>query len=186
LVAFEFSGRVREAFKKKGWDAWSIDIQQTEILSGKHLMFNIYNHVEWIKDMKFDLLIAHPPCTYTAITGNRWYKDSVERQMGIAKFVFWDMFEDIPMRCVEHPVSIISSQHRKPDQYVQPWEFGHGETKKTGLWLTNLPKLKPTNIVDGREPKVWLMGPSPTRKNDRSRTYQGIADAMAEQWGNGL
>lgn len=182
LVAFEFSGRVRDAFEKKGWDAWSFDLQETESKNkSQHIKTDIYNYIDILKQKEFDLLIAHPPCTYTALSGNRWYVGTIERAEAVRKFAFWDRF-DIPKRCIEHPVSVVSSQYRKPEQYIQPYEHGHGEIKKTGLWLTNLPKLLPSNEVAGRETKIHMMTPSPTRKNDRSRTYQGIADAMAEQW----
>ncbi len=178
LIACEFSGIVREAFRKRGFDAWSCDLLPTEIL-GPHLQADV---LSIINSGKWDLMIAHPPCTYTAVTGSRWYKDDPRRQEGVDFFM--KLYNaDIPHIAVEHPVSVVSGRFRKPDQYIQPWEFGHGETKKTGLWLKNLPKLKPTNIVNGRHPRVWLEPPSKDRWKNRSRTYQGVANAMADQWG---
>ena len=131
-------------------------------------------------------MIAHPPCTDLAVSGAKFFKEKRAdgRQQRALEFVQKLLDAPIPMIALENPVSVISTYIRKANQYVQPWMFGHGETKKTGLWLKGLPLLRPTNIVEGREQKVWLMGPSPDRWKDRSRTYQGIADAMAEQWGS--
>ena len=172
---------MREAFKKRGHDAWSCDLLETEI-PGQH----IHGMVESVlmgQDHKWDLLIAHPPCTHLAVSGARWFKNKKIEQENALTFVSYLLQRTIPMIALENPISIISSRIRKPDQIVQPWQFGHGETKATCLWLKNLPKLQPTNIVEGREGKVWKMPPSPNRWKERSRTYQGIADAMAEQWG---
>lgn len=175
LVACEFSGRVRDAFKRRGHDAYSCDLRAS--VGGPHILSDVLDHLAG-----WDLIIAHPPCTHTCVSGNGPYAGTPERLAGIE---FFRRFLDAPCEkiCVEHPVSVISTAIRRPDQYIQPWMFGHGETKKTGLWLKNLPKLKPTNIVEGREQRIWKMGPSPTRSKERSITYQGIADAMAEQWG---
>lgn len=131
----------------------------------------------------WDLMIAHPPCTHLAVSGSKWFKNKVAEQSEALDFVRKLMDAEIPMICIENPVSVISSRIRKPDQIIQPWQFGHGETKKTCLWLKGLPKLAPTNIVAGREPRVHHMPPGPNRWKDRSRTYEGIAAAMAEQWG---
>ena len=128
-------------------------------------------------------MIAHPPCTHLAVSGARWFKDKQKEQEEALDFVRTLLDAPIPRIALENPVSVISTHIHKPDQIIQPWMFGHGETKATCLWLKNLPKLEPTNIVDGREGKVWKMAPGPNRWKDRSRTYQGIADAMAEQWG---
>ena len=179
LIACEFSGIVRDAFLKKGFNAWSCDLLPTESDDEHHLTGDVLN---WL-DEDWDLMIGHPPCTYTSVTGSRWYKNDPRRQEGVEFFktLFNAPIEHIAL---EHPVSVVSGRFRKPDQYIQPWEHGHGETKKTGLWLKNLPLLKPSNIVDGRHPRVWLEPPHPDRWKRRSRTYQGIADAMAEQWGN--
>ena len=130
----------------------------------------------------WDLMVAHPPCTYLAVSGSRWWKDRQQEQEEALEFVQLLMDADIPSIAIENPVSCISTRIKKPSQYIQPWMFGHGETKKTCLWLKNLPLLTPTNIVNGREPKtVWKMS-GKDRWKKRSLTYQGIADAMGEQW----
>ena len=133
--------------------------------------------------MGWDLMIAHPPCTHLAVSGARWFKEKQVEQAAALQFVRQLMAAPIARIAIENPVSIISSNIRKPDQIIQPWQFGHGETKATCLWLQNLPKLVPTKIVEGRQAKVHRMSPGPNRWRERSRTYQGIADAMAEQWG---
>jgi len=177
LIACEFSGTVREAFKAKGHDAWSCDLLETEI-PGQHIVGDV---LEILND-GWDLMIAHPPCTHLAVSGARWFKNKAAEQNSALYFVRVLLDSHIPRIALENPISIISSKVRKPDQIIQPWQFGHGETKATCLWLKNLPLLKPTNIVDGREAKVHKMPPSPDRWKLRSKTYQGIADAMAEQW----
>ena len=179
LVACEYSGRVREAFRKKGHDAWSCDILPSEDNSPYH----IQQDVKDILSDKWDMLIAHPPCTHLAVSGARWFKDKVEEQEEAIAFFLHLANSPIERVAIENPVSIMSTRYRKPDQIIQPWMFGHGETKATCLWLKNLPLLTPTDIVDGRYPAVHKMGPSPDRWKNRSRTYQGIADAMANQWG---
>jgi hypothetical protein len=128
-------------------------------------------------------MIAHPPCTHLAVSGARWFKDKVTEQAEALDFVRRLMNVHIDRICIENPVSIISSRIRKPDQTIQPWQFGHGETKRTCLWLKGLPKLVPTDIVDGRDQRIWKLPPSPDRWKIRSATFQGIADAMANQWG---
>ena len=177
LIACEFSGVVREAFKAKGWDAWSCDILPTEI-PGQHIQDDVLIHL----NEDWDLLIGHPPCTDLAVSGARWFKGKELKQDFALAFVKHLMWADIPKIAIENPVSIISSKIRKPDQIIQPWQFGHGETKKTCLWLKNLPLLKPTNIVSGREARVHKMSPGPNRWKERSRTFTGIADGMASQW----
>jgi len=177
LVACEFSGIVREAFKKRGWDAWSCDLLDTEI-QGQHLR----NHVEDIINDGWDIMIAHPPCTHLAVSGARWFKDKKKEQEDALRFVQFLMDAPIERICIENPISIISSRIRKPDQIIQPWQFGHGEVKATCLWLKNLPLLKPSKVVDGREARVHKCSPSLNRWKERSRTYTGIAEAMAEQW----
>lgn len=179
LIACEFSGTVRQAFAKRGHYAMSCDLLPSEII-GNHYIGDVME----IIDAGWDLMIAHPPCTHLAVSGARWFADKKLEQEDALEFVRKLLNANIPRIALENPVSIISTRIRKPDQYVQPWQFGHGETKKTGLWLKNLPLLVPTNIVDGRTQAVHKMGPSPTRWKDRSRTYQGIAEAMAEQWGS--
>lgn len=128
-------------------------------------------------------MIAHPPCTHLAVSGARWFKDKQVQQLASLEFVEDLLAAPIPKIALENPISIISSKIRKPDQIIQPWQFGHGETKATCLWLKNLPKLTPTNIVEGREARIHKMPPGPDRWKERSRTFEGIAKAMAEQWG---
>lgn len=178
LVACEFSGVVRAAFTKQGHNAVSCDMLETEI-PGKHIQGDVRNHL----DENWDLMIAHPPCRYLAVSGARWFKDRHQEQIEALNFVRKLMNAPIPQICIENPVSVISTQIRKPDQIIQPFMFGHGETKKTCLWLKNLPELKPTKLVEGREGRVWSESPGKDRWKRRSRTYQGIADAMAQQWG---
>lgn len=178
LIGCEYSGRVRDAFIAKGHEALSCDLLDTEV-EGPHYKGNVFD----IINDGWDLMIAHPPCTHLAVSGARWWKDKQQEQLDALAFVQALMNAPIPRIAIENPVSIISSRIRKPDQYVQPWQFGHGETKKTGLWLKNLPLLQPTNIVEGREAKVHKMPPGPNRWKERSRTYSGIAAAMADTWG---
>lgn len=180
-VICEFSGTVRDAFARLGHDATSFDLLPSET-PGKHIQGDVRGmSMDYWK--KFELAICHPPCTHLAVSGARWFKDKKQEQAEALEFVHWLMILPIPMIAIENPISIISSRIRKPDQIIQPWQFGHGETKATCLWLKNLPLLEPTNIVDGREPKVHHMPPGPDRWKERSRTYKGIAEAMAEQWG---
>lgn len=184
LVACEESGVVREAFAKLGHDAWSVDLQPTRI-PGKHYQGSIWDMEHYLGPIEgFDLVIAHPPCTALAVSGNRWYSGTKEREEAV-EFVerIWQW--PVKMLAIENPVGVLSSKSKilpKP-YYIHPWQFGHGETKKTGLWTRGLPKLQPTNIVEGREQRIWKMAPGPDRAKERSVTYQGIADAMAEQWG---
>ena len=179
LVACEYSGVVRDAFLKQGHNAISCDLLPTE-QPGPHYEGNVLD----ILDNGWDLMIAHPPCTHLAVSGARWFKDKQQEQKEALDFV--RILLDAPIKhiALENPVSVISSKIRKPNQIIQPWQFGHGETKKTCLWLKNLPPLQPTNIVEGREQRIWKLPPSKDRWKLRSITYQGIADAMAEQWGN--
>lgn len=178
LIACEYSGTVRDAFIANGHDAMSCDLLPTD-KNGPHYQGSVFD----IINGGWDLMIAHPPCTHLAVSGARWFKDKINEQKEALDFVRKLMECDIPKICIENPISIISSRIRKPDQIIQPWMFGHGETKATCLWLKGLPKLVPTNIVEGREPKVHLLPPSPDRWKIRSKTYDGIAKAMAEQWG---
>lgn len=181
-VICEFSGIVREAFKRKGHEAVSFDLLDTEI-PGEHIRCDIRDFQRGFYKT-FDIAICHPPCTHLAVSGARWFKEKQKEQKEALEFVRWLM--DLPVKriAIKNPISIISSHIRKPDQIIQPWQFGHGETKATCLWLKNLPLLKPTNIVYGRENRVHRMPPGPDRWKERSRTYQGIAEAMAEQWGS--
>ena len=178
LIACEFSGIVRDAFIARGHDAWSCDLLPTE-KPGPH----IERDIQKVIDGKWDMAICHPPCQHLAVSGARWFKEKhFEQKMAIDFFMFMVNLP-IPKVAIENPIGIMSTIYRKPDQIVQPWMFGHGETKATCLWLKGLPKLQPTNIVDGREGRVWKMPPSKNRWKERSRTYQGIANAMAAQWG---
>lgn len=179
LVACEYSGVVRDAFRARGHEAVSCDLLPSEA-PGPHYE----GDVREIIAANWDLMIAHPPCTHLAVSGARWFKDKQQEQAEALEFVRLLLAADIPRIALENPISIISSRVRKPDQIIQPWQFGHGETKATCLWLKNLSPLRPTNIVEGREARVHKMPPSPDRWKERSRTYQGIADAMADQWGN--
>jgi site-specific DNA-cytosine methylase len=181
LVACEFSGVVREAFRKLGHDAWSCDLIPSEQGNQYHYkgdVFNILTRQAW------DLLIAFPPCTYLCVSGARWFKQRQQEQEFAVSFVKRLMKANVDKIAIENPIGVLSTKIRKPDQIIQPWMFGHGETKSTCLWLKNLPKLKPSNIVEGRETRIHHMPPSPTRGMDRSRTYKGIAEAMAKQWGS--
>jgi hypothetical protein len=180
LVACEYSGIVRNAFIAAGHDAMSCDLLPTE-QAGPHYQGDVRDALcgQW------DLMIAHPPCTHLAVSGARHFPAKVAdgRQQAALDFVRLLMAAPIPMIAVENPISIISSKIRKPDQILQPWQFGHGETKATCLWLKNLPRLIPTQIVSGREQRVHKMPPGPDRWKERSRTFIGIAAAMAAQWG---
>jgi len=178
LVACEFSGIIREAFRKKGHDAWSCDLLPAQDGSKYHYQCDVR---EILSD-NWWLMIAHPPCTHLAVSGARWFKYKQDAQKKAIDFVATLMHAPIQRICVENPKSVISTKIRKPDQIIQPWMFGHGETKETHLWLFDLPKLKPTKIVEGRHSRIHKMGPSKDRSKKRSITYQGIADAMADQW----
>ena len=179
LIACEYSGRVRDEFSKAGHDAMSCDILPTESPGDHHQgdMFDLDFSI-------FDMIIAHPPCTALCVSGNRHYAGTKNR-VDAGEFVkrIWDI--PVDKMCIENPVGVINTLN--PDmpkpQYIQPWMFGHGETKKTGLWTRGLPKLKPSNVVEGRNQRVWLMPPSKDRGKIRSLTYTGIAKAMADQWG---
>lgn len=178
LVACEFSGTVRDAFIARGHEAISCDLLDTES-PGPHYKGNVLD----IINNGWDLMIAHPPCTHLAVSGARWFKEKKLEQAEALDFVSTLMLSNIERIAIENPISVISTYIRKPDQIIQPWMFGHGETKATCLWLKGLPKLVPTDIVDGREARVHKMPPSPDRWKERSKTYKGIAEAMAIQWG---
>lgn len=178
LVACEYSGTVRDAFIRAGHDAVSCDLLPTDV-QGPHHQGSVMDIIQG----GWDLMIAHPPCTHLAVSGARWFKHKLQEQKEALEFVKLLLAAPIPRIALENPVSIISSRLRKPDQTIQPWQFGHGETKATCLWLKNLPPLVPTNIVDGREQRIHRMAPGPNRWKERSKTYAGIADAMAQQWG---
>ena len=181
LIACEYSGRVRDAFRRAGHYAMSCDLLPSET-AGAHHEGDVFD----IIGEAWDLLIAHPPCTHLAVSGARHFeakKADGRQQEGIDFFLSLAR-SPIPRIAIENPVCIMSSVWRKPDQTIQPWMFGHGETKATCLWLKGLPHLVPTNIVSGREPRVHMMSPGPDRWKERSRTLEGVAEAMADQWGN--
>jgi hypothetical protein len=181
LVACEYSGTVRDAFICKGHDAMSCDLLPTD-KPGPHYQGDVRD----ILNDGWDLMIAHPPCTYLCSSGLHWNKRRPERAAQTEKalqFVRHLLDADIPKIALENPIGCISTRIRKPDQTVQPWQYGHGEVKATCLWLKGLKKLISTNIVEGRNPRMWKLPPSADRWKIRSTTYQGIADAMAEQWG---
>jgi hypothetical protein len=177
LVACETSGRVRDAFIRQGHDAISCDLLPGDVV-GPHLQCDVRD----VLNQGWDLMIAHPPCTHLSVSGAPWFKHKRREQEDALEFVRLLLNAPIPRIALENPVAIISSAIRKPDQIIQPWMFSHGETKKTCLWLKNLPRLMPSEIVSGREPRIQMMPPSPNRGKLRSLTYQGIADAMARQW----
>ena len=191
LVACEFSGIVRQAFRDKGHDAWSCDLLPAEDNSPYHYQCDVFP----IMGSLWDLMIAHPPCTYLSVSGLHWNKRIPGREQETEKaleFVQKLMDTNIPKICIENPISCISTRIRKPDQIVQPYMFGHPESKKTCLWLKGLPPLEPTNILPLPESGRWenqtpsgqnKLGPSPDRWKERSRTYLGLARAMAAQWG---
>ncbi len=181
LVACEFSGVVRRAFRAAGHNAFSCDLLEAE--DGETKYHFVGDACHFLDLFPWDMLIAHPPCTHLAVSGARWFKDKHFEQEQALRFVTKLMDAPIRRIALENPISIISSRIRKPDQIIQPWQFGHGETKATCLWLKNLPKLVPTKIVDGRQPRVHFASPGPDRWKERSRTLTGIAEAMADQWG---
>jgi len=183
LIACEFSGVVRDAFIAAGHNAMSCDLLPTES-PGPHYQGDVR---DLLTPGRWDLLIGHPPCTHLAVSGARHFaaKQASGVQAEALDFVRLLLNAPVPRIAIENPVSIISTRIRKPDQIIQPWQFGHGETKATCLWLKNLPPLVPTDIVDGREARVHRMPPGPNRWRERSRTFAGIARAMAAQWGAG-
>ena len=183
LIACEFSGIVRDAFLDRGHDAVSVDLLPTERI-GPHYTGSVSFFMPDFDMNNCDLLVAFPPCTHLAVSGARWFKGKEKEQAKALSFVRFLLELPVKHIALENPVGVISTKIRKPDQYIQPWQFGHPETKKTGLWLKNLPLLTPTDIVEGREGRVHFESPGPDRWKNRSRTLQGIADAMAEQWGN--
>jgi site-specific DNA-cytosine methylase len=183
LVACEFSGIVRDAFSELGHDAWSCDLLDSE-RPGPHIKGDVLHYLKCHpSSAPWDLLIAHPPCTHLAVSGARWFKEKQKEQAEALEFVRALLNAPIHRICVENPVSIISSRIRKPTQVIQPWQHGHGEVKATCLWLKNLPKLQPSNVVEGRTARVHRMPPGPNRWRERSRTFTGVASAMAAQWG---
>lgn len=179
LIACEFSGVVRDAFRRCGHDACSCDLLPCEAGGNFHLQ----QDVRTVLSGDWDLMVAHPPCTYLASSGARWFKSRKKEQVEAVNFFMQLARASIPRIAIENPIGIMSTRWRKPDQIIQPWQFGHGETKATCLWLKGLPTLIPTEIVAGRNARVWRMSPSVDRGKLRSITLRGIADAMASQWG---
>ena len=189
LVACEYSGVVRDAFLARGHDAISCDLLPTDE-PGPHHQGDVIAYLEILPEGYFDLIIAHPPCTALAVSGNRWYGAGMpnhQERIESAKWTesFWNLCKRKAKRvCLENPVGVLPKLTEMGNpQYIQPWQFGHGETKKTGLWLHNLPPLEPANIVEGREQRIWKLPPSADRWKIRSTTFQGIGEAMAAQWG---
>lgn len=181
LVACEESQAVTIELRRLGHEAYSCDIQEC---SGGHPEWHLQQDVTPLLYEKWDMIIAFPPCTDLAVSGARWFpqKRADGRQKRSIEFFMQFANADCPKIAIENPIGIMSSEYRKPDQIIQPWMFGHGETKATCLWLKGLPPLTPTNIVVGREQRVWRMAPGPERAKLRSKTFPGIARAMAEQW----
>lgn len=199
LIACECSGIVREAFRAKGHDAWSCDLKPSEDQSGFHYRQDVFRV---IRSDDWDMMIAHPPCDYLAVSGNRWFSDHAKAAAGIltgaarreardeaVKFVDRLWKSGIPRICIENPIGRLSTLWRKSSQRIQPWQFwtgekGKGEVKGTCLWLKGMSPIVATSPNEtGRHPACWLASPGENRKTDRSRTYPGIAVAMAEQWG---
>jgi hypothetical protein len=182
LIACEYSGVVRDAFIRGGHDAMSCDLLPTDA-PGPHYHGNLFDVI----DYPWDLAIFHPPCTHLSVSGSRHFAEKkIDGRQQAAVSFFMRIVRassHIPMTAIENPVCIMSSLYRKPDQIIQPWQFGHGETKATCLWLKGLPLLQPTEIVEGREARIHRMPPSPDRWKERSKTFSGIALAMSQQWG---
>lgn len=179
LIACEYSGIVRDQFLRGGVDAMSCDLLPTEV-PGPHYQGDVRD----VLDYPWDLMVAHPPCTHLSVSGAKHFegKRMDGRQQSAVSFFMLLAKSQIPMIAIENPICIMSRLYRKPDQIIQPWQFGHGETKATCLWLKGLPRLRPTNIVEGREARVHRMPPGPDRWKERSRTFTGVAEAMASQW----
>ena len=182
LIACEESQAVTIEMRKIGIEAFSCDI---ELCSGGHPEWHIQGDVIPLLNEKWDMIIAFPPCTHLAVSGARWFKGKRKDGRQQQSIDFFMLFAncDCHKIAIENPIGIMSTVWRKPDQIIQPWMFGHGEIKATCLWLKNLPLLQPTNIVNGREQRIWKMQPSKERAKIRSKTFSGIAKAMAEQWG---
>lgn len=182
LIGCEFSGVVREAFRGRGHDVWSCDLLPAEDGSPHHIQRDIFDLLR--DDPVWDMMIFFYPCTNMCVSGARWFQNKkLEQELDVNNFVRLAEWPTIPKIAGENPIGVLSTRYRKPDQIIQPWWFGHGETKATCLWLKALSKLRPTNIVEGRTPRVHHASPGPDRWKERSRTLPGIGDAMAEQWG---
>ena len=185
LIGCEESQTIAGAFRRAGYEAWSCDLQPTRGNPDWHIQDDV---MRVVASLHWDLIILHPDCTALAVSGNRWYGAGMPMHRKRLDAIAWTLdlwrlaCEQSPRVALENPVSVIF-RHLSPVQYVQPWQFGHGETKKTGFALHGLPELVPTNVVDGREARVWKMPPGENRKRDRSKTYDGIASAIVDQWG---
>jgi hypothetical protein len=177
LVACEFSGRVRDAFIRHGCDAISCDLLPTEV-PGPHIQGDVLP----VLRERWDLVVAHPPCTMLASSSAGWMRGRLPQIEAAAEFFRSCLWANAPHVVVENPVGLATRLVRPPDQYIEPWHHGHGETKKTGLWLVGLPLLKATDVVIGRRPSCWLESPGVDRWKNRSRTYPGIAEALASQY----
>jgi hypothetical protein len=184
LIGCEESAKVRDAFRALGHDAYSNDILGTRGDSAWHITGDVFKAIR--KRGPWDMMICFPPCTHVCVSGARWWPKKIGLQREALEFMRDLLEADIPKIAMENPIGAFSTYWRKPDQIVQPWMFGHGETKATCLWLKNLPKLTPTNIVSGRVARVHRMAPGPNRARDRSETFSGIAEAMAAQWGGAI
>ena len=183
LIACEESQVVTENFRLLGHEAYSCDILET---SGSHPEWHLQQDVrELLQPYYWDMIIAFPPCTDLCVSGARWFKDKQKDGRQQSAIDFFLLFTDVKCErvCIENPIGIMSTWYGKPSQIIHPWMFGHGETKATCLWLKGLPNLVPTNIVEGRENRIHKMSPGKNRSLLRSKTYTGIAKAMAEQWG---
>lgn len=182
FVGCEFSATVGGAFHAAGHHVVTCDILESESDEIPHWQGDVMQALMFFAPI--DIAILHPPCTALCVAGNRYYSGTAERDRAIRwTLQLWNLAcECAEAVALENPVGVLSSAWRPPTQYIQPWQFGHGETKRTGLWLEGLPKLTPTDIVEGREERIWKMSPSPDRPKERSRFYPGIAQAMAEQW----
>ena len=187
LIACEESQAVCKEFRALGHEAFSCDIMDCSGGNKEwHLKTDIKTVLRW-DCAEWDLVIAFPPCTDLAVSGARYFEEKKKDGRQQRAIDFFKEFTKLKCKwAIENPIGIMSSHYRKPDQIIQPWQFGHGETKATCLWLNGLPKLIPTNIVEGREQRIWKMPPSKDRAKMRSKTYEGIAKAMAEQWGLGV
>lgn len=191
MIACEFSGVVREAFRAKGHDAYSIDLLPSSDGSDRHVIGSVEPWAAMVSELSdhgWDLLIGHPPCTFMSNSGVRWLHTEEGRWDKLKEACeFFNMLKDLPIEriCLENPIPHKYAREHigKYTQIVHPWQHGHGESKATCLWLKGLPELQPTNIVEGREQRIWKLSPSPDRWKLRAQTYQGIADAMANQWG---
>lgn len=184
LVACEFSGTVRNAFARMGHDAWSCDLLPSET-PGNHIIADVLDILPGLRGERWDLMVGHPLCTHLCVSGARWFSEKAAEQADALAFFCTLLDAPIPRICLENPVGIVSTRIMKPSQVIQPWQFGHAENKRTCLWLKGLPKLRPTRIMTGDKiNRIHEMGPGPDRWKERSRTFQGIADAMAKQWTN--